>query len=134
MAQRLAVRVDPAAQKQGVVVRVDGNVLPTASYGLAVAVDGGKHEIEARAEGFESKTTTVDVGNANDNKEVSVAPLTPKATDPTKPPPPGQAAVAARAPPACLWSHRTGKPAASASPPSPSGITVRVWHASTCRA
>ncbi|MBL8717204.1 MAG: hypothetical protein JNL79_14555 [Myxococcales bacterium] len=84
----LTVRVDPAAQKQGVVVRVDGNVLPTASYGLSVAVDGGKHEIEARAEGFESKTSTVDVGNANDNKELSVAPLTPKATDPTKPPSP----------------------------------------------
>ncbi len=96
----LVVRVDPAAQQQGVVVRVDGNVLPTASYGLAVAVDGGKHEIEAKAEGFEPWTTTVEVGKASDHKELSVTPLTKKATDAAKPPSPDPPPAKPEAPPA----------------------------------
>lgn len=86
----LTVRVEPAAQQQGVVVRVDGNVLPVASYGLAVAVDGGSHTVEATATGFSTKSFTLDVGKASDQREVTVPALAPSAT-PTPTPAPSPA-------------------------------------------
>jgi hypothetical protein len=51
----------------------------------------------------------------------------------TRPPRPGPAAIAATAPPACLWSRPTGK-RANATPPSPSATMVQAWRANTCRA
>jgi hypothetical protein len=83
----LTVRVEPAALQQGVVVRVDGNVLPAASYGLAVAVDGGSHTVEASAEGFTPRSFTLDVGKASDQREVTVPALAPAPTAKVAPTP-----------------------------------------------
>jgi hypothetical protein len=84
---QLVIRVDPAAVRQGLVVRVDANELPAASYGLAIPVDGGKHEIEARAEGFVTRTLTVEIERSKDRKEVTLAPLAAVASVVEAPPP-----------------------------------------------
>jgi len=55
------LRIDVVAKVPGLEVLRDGLLLNEASWSAAIPVDPGKHEIEARAPGYESWHTHVDV-------------------------------------------------------------------------
>jgi hypothetical protein len=70
---RLKVDVaERASQRTDLVVEVDGKAWPKASWGAPVAIDGGPHEVTARAEGVPPWSTQVEIANEGANVEVSV--------------------------------------------------------------
>jgi hypothetical protein len=85
----LAVEVSPeTAQTPGLELRVDGVVLGTGSFGVAVPVDGGEHRVEASAPGKTPWQGTVSVKPESDAVRVSVPGLSdaPAATTTTAQP------------------------------------------------
>jgi serine/threonine-protein kinase len=50
---RLTVNLAPGGQVQGLVIRLDGSVLPLSLLGTAVPVDGGTHTLMAEAPGHQ---------------------------------------------------------------------------------
>lgn len=77
-----------AAQRQDLVVEVDGQPWPRATWGAPTPVDGGAHTIVARAGGVDPWSTTIDV--AVEGASVGVAVpfdrTEAKAADPVAPP------------------------------------------------
>lgn len=68
----------------GLELRIDGAVVGTGSFGVAVPIDGGEHRIEATAPGKKPWQSTVSVKTEADAVRVSVPPLEdlPKAAAP----------------------------------------------------
>ena len=64
-----------AAPVAGLVVRRDGVAVDPGAYGVAVAVDGGTHTIEASAPGKKSWSSQVVVASVSDAKTVGVPAL-----------------------------------------------------------
>ncbi|HEU4411356.1 MAG TPA: tetratricopeptide repeat protein, partial [Polyangiaceae bacterium] len=97
---RLRVRVEPAAGAlPGFRLLRDGQPLGPASYGVAVPVDPGGHEVTASAEGHKPFRAEVQVGAAADALEVLVPALEPEPPAPAPPAPtPPPAAVPTPAP------------------------------------
>ncbi|HEY6463680.1 MAG TPA: hypothetical protein VIY73_26105 [Polyangiaceae bacterium] len=107
---QLAVDVPAAARVPGLVVKRDGEAVRDGQWGAPVAVDPGKHTVEASAPGKKAWSATQDVQGAGTTTTVHVEAL-PDA--PVEAPP---AAVAATAPATSLPST---PPADMPSGPSP---------------
>jgi tetratricopeptide (TPR) repeat protein len=96
---RLAILVPPPAQVQGLEVLRNGQVLPSAVWGVAVPVDPGSQRVEARAPGYESWSHTENLGKGA-QQTLTVPPLTAAPTGAAPPPPQPLAATAAEPAPA----------------------------------
>jgi hypothetical protein len=83
---QLVIDVPPAVRVAGLVVKRDGGAVRDGQWGAPVAVDPGKHTIEATAPGKKPWTTTTDVEGAGQTSTVHVEAL---ADAPADVPPPG---------------------------------------------
>lgn len=86
----LTVRVPPASQTPGLEVRVDGELVGEAEWGMPLPRDGGGHEVVATASGKASWKTRIDLAASGQNAEVEVPVLTSAsatASGPAAPPP-----------------------------------------------
>ena len=72
------LRIDVVAKVPGLEVLRDGLLLNEASWSAAIPVDPGKHEIEARAQGYESWHTHVDVTGEGTSASVEIPALIAK--------------------------------------------------------
>jgi serine/threonine-protein kinase len=73
---KLTITVDPdTAKLAGLAVKRDDQPVRSATWGVALPVDPGKHTIEATANGKQKWTTEIEVGDQADSKSVSVGPL-----------------------------------------------------------
>jgi hypothetical protein len=88
----LTVDVPPeVAATPGLKVKLDGAVIGSPSFGVAVPIDGGEHRLEATATGKEPFETVVTVKGEADAARVSVQPLV-NAVEPAGSPPPASRA------------------------------------------
>ena len=83
---RLTIAVSEAAE--GLEVRLDGQPIPKASWGVALPSDPGPHTIEARAAGFTTWTKKVELPKTAAQETVVVPPLVPAPKEEVTPPPP----------------------------------------------
>ncbi|HXK17055.1 MAG TPA: hypothetical protein VNG33_04605 [Polyangiaceae bacterium] len=72
---RLTVEVPRAAQLPGLKVTSDGLLLAASSFGVAIPVDGGEHDIEATAPGYRTWHHRVIVSRERANERVQVPAL-----------------------------------------------------------
>lgn len=107
----ISVALSPGASAPGLVVKFDTRELASAALGLPIAVDPGKHVIEASAPGKETSTQTVDTPSTPTTLTVTVPVLKDSAATPV-----AAAPVAAAPPPA----QPLPPPAPVAPPPSSS--------------
>ena len=84
---RLTINVPAASRLPGLLVLRDASTLPEATFGLALPVDPGKHEIVAIASGHERWITVVEVAADGARVTVDVPPLTRTPEPPVAPPP-----------------------------------------------
>jgi hypothetical protein len=87
---QLVIDVPPAVRVAGLAVKRDGEAVREAQWGSPVAVDPGKHTVEASAPGKLPWTTTEDVQAPGSSTTVHVAAL---ADAPVVAPPPGPTPV-----------------------------------------
>ena len=80
----LTLKVEPDANVQGFVLRLDGEAIMSAAWGTEIPVDPGPRVVEAEAPGKVPWRTSVDVGVRRDRRTVTVTPL----RDAPPPPPP----------------------------------------------
>lgn len=67
----------------GLRIKRDGEEVGSPSFGMPIAVDPGKHTIEVSAPGFDTWSTTIEIGKEADKQTVNVPNLSPAAaTDP----------------------------------------------------
>ena len=86
--------VNVAKPVPGLKVTRDGEEIGAATYGVPLAVDPGKHRIEATAPGHKGWSSELDVPTAPGPHEVAVPPLAPGATPSPEPSQGGAAADA----------------------------------------
>jgi hypothetical protein len=110
---RIAIVVPPAADVEGLEVKLDGLVLRRAAWGVATPADPGLHTVEATAPGRKAWSAQAPVPNAPEKKTIEVPVLEPLGALP----PPAVQYVPAPAP----------APAPSGSPVAPPVFT---WEAS----
>jgi len=72
---QIIVDVPAAARVAGLVVKRDGEVVRDGQWGVPIAVDPGKHSIEASAPGKKTWTTTQEIAAAGGKTTVSVEAL-----------------------------------------------------------
>jgi hypothetical protein len=93
------VRIDAPERPGGVqvTVRLDGKLVLSGTFGVAFAIDPGKHQVEASAPGRVAWATTIDIAAVADSQVVTVPSLEPKVggDEPTPVRPPPEPAVAA---------------------------------------
>ncbi len=92
---RLTVTVaDDVAKLEGLEIRLNGSVLPTAAWNEPQITDPGPYELTATAKGRRPFKASVVVGPDKDEKALSVVlevePAPPKPAPPTPPPPPAR--------------------------------------------
>lgn len=75
---RLKVTVPAEAQIQGLEVRVDGSPITPGAWGVATPIDPGSHGVEARAPGYETWSSSIDVTGEAQQVRVQIPLLTPK--------------------------------------------------------
>ncbi len=68
---RMTLSVATEAHLPGLEIRVDGNLAPPATWGIAVLMDPGVHNVDARAPGYAGWSTTVAI--AGDAQSLNVA-------------------------------------------------------------
>ncbi len=73
---RLQVSVPASANVQGLEVRVDGSPLMPGAWGNAAPIDPGSHGVEARAPGYETWSSSVDVTGDAQSVRVEIPLLT----------------------------------------------------------
>ena len=78
---RLTITVAPEARAPGLAVSRNGLAIDAADYDRPLLVDGGRHEIEARAPGYRRWSTQVRVAPEGDRASVTVPALAPLARD-----------------------------------------------------
>jgi hypothetical protein len=71
----LTVQVPPVAQIPGLEVRVDGELLGPAEWGMALPRDGGTHEIAVLAPGKKPWKSHVDLAESGQNASIDVPAL-----------------------------------------------------------
>jgi len=108
----ISIALAPGAAVPGLVIKFDSRELASAALGLPIAVDPGKHVLEASAPGKEASTQTIDTPATPSNLTVTVPVLkdgaaTPVAIVPVPPPAPAQPAPATP-PPSSSSSMNTG--------------------------
>lgn len=69
------LRIDVKGTTAGLVVKRDGELLGAPALGIEVAVDPGKHTIEATAPGYKGFSTTIEIGAEADHETVEVPAL-----------------------------------------------------------
>src|SRR4051812_14573575 len=77
----LALLVGPG-QPRGFELLMDGDLVSSVQFGLSVPVDAGQHTLLARAPGYQSWSTMIQIGGAAAQKTVQVAVLEPLALEP----------------------------------------------------
>jgi hypothetical protein len=83
----LTIKVDPANDPAKTEVTRDNNPVAAASWNLAIPIDVGPHPVEAKAAGFKTFTTTVNIGKDGENVDFTIPKLEPEtATAPTPDP------------------------------------------------
>jgi hypothetical protein len=96
---RLTVTTAPGAQ-EGLVVALDGTVLPRGVWGVAMPVDPGDHTVEATAPGKRAWRGIVTVAAERAAQSIEVPPLDDDAsTSPTGPVPPAASQAPVAGPP-----------------------------------
>jgi hypothetical protein len=81
---RLKIVVSPAAaQLPGLVVTRDGQPIASTSFGVAVPVDPGPHELSATATGKQAHKNTIDVVGEGATREVEIPVLKDVPVEPT---------------------------------------------------
>jgi hypothetical protein len=107
---RLTVQVPAAAQIAGLEVRVDGELLGQAEWGMALPRDGGTHEIAVLAPGKKPWKSHVDLAEGGQNASIDVpalsadespAPVASPAVTPPVTAPAAESVVATGSP----WRH-----------------------------
>lgn len=126
---RLTVDVPSAARLSGLKVTSDGLLLAASSFGVAIPVDGGEHDIEASAPGYRTwhHKLTVSRERANEHVQVPALEKDPSAlatTPPEGPPGPASASNPASAPSAPATKPRAATPADSGSVQRPIGFVL----------
>lgn len=96
---RVSVSLAPGAAIPGLVVKFDTRELASAALGLPIAVDPGKHVVEASAPGKETSTQTFDTPATPTTLTVTVPVLKDGARAPAAVPPPATAAPVTAPPP-----------------------------------
>jgi hypothetical protein len=122
---RLTVQVPPAAQIPGLEVRVDGELLGAAEWGMALPRDGGAHEVAVLAPGKKPWKSHVDVADSGQNASIEVPALS-ASDSPVAAASPAAATPAPAAPPvveAERLPDATGSPS-HRSPQRTAGIVV----------
>lgn len=76
---RLNVTVPQEAQIAGLEVRVDGSPITQGAWGVATPIDPGSHGVEARAPGYETWSSSIDVTGETQQVKVQIPLLTKKA-------------------------------------------------------
>ena len=109
------LRVSAPDPVPGLVITRDGQIVHAATYGVAVPVDPGAHEIAGNAPGYETWTQTVTIG-AEPETTVTVPALTRLETPAPSPTPPSPV-------PSPVPSPSPGRPGPSPAPDAPSGGT-----------
>ena len=84
---KLTITVAEASKVQGLEVVRDDQVVPSGTWNTKLPIDGGKHKITARAQGFEPWVTEVTVGDEGDTKAIEVPKLEPAHVEVTPPKP-----------------------------------------------
>jgi hypothetical protein len=69
---RLRVDVNAMAVSQNVEVRLDGNVITRAAFGVAVPVDPGPHQVVATAAGKKPFEASINIEPERDDKKVEI--------------------------------------------------------------
>jgi hypothetical protein len=69
---RLELAVAPSADVPGLEVLLDGTVVGRPGWGVALPVDPGKHEITARAPGYEPWSQRVEVAEPSSTRAVTI--------------------------------------------------------------
>jgi hypothetical protein len=87
---RLLVTVPQEANIPGLEVRVDGAPITQGAWGVATPIDPGSHGVEARAPGYETWSSSIDVTGETQQVKVQIPILTQSA--PPAPPGGGSAA------------------------------------------
>lgn len=88
---RLTVRVDErTAALEGLAIELNGEPLPRDQWGTAMILDPQTYTVKATATGHQDFSSSVELGDDKDNKEVVVAlePVVPPPTPAPAPPPP----------------------------------------------
>ena len=75
---RLSVEVPQEAQIPGLEVRVDGAPITQGAWGVATPIDPGSHGVEARAPGYETWSSSIDVTGETQQVKVQIPLLTKK--------------------------------------------------------
>lgn len=110
----ISITLAPGAAVPGLVIKFDSRELASAALGLPIAVDPGRHVLEASAPGKEASTQTIDTPTTPSNLAVTVPVLkdsaaTPLAVAPVPVPAPAPATPApATPPPGSSSSTNTG--------------------------
>jgi hypothetical protein len=76
---RLTVSVPQEANIPGLEVRVDGAPLVAGAWGVAAPIDSGSHGVEARAPGYETWSSSIDVTGETQQVKVQIPLLTKSA-------------------------------------------------------
>jgi len=103
----VTIALAPGAAVPGLVIKFDTRELASAALGLPIAIDPGKHVLEASAPGKETSTQTFDAPSTSTRLAITVPALKDSANAP--------AAVAAVAPPASATPATTPPPEAPGS-------------------
>jgi tetratricopeptide (TPR) repeat protein len=93
----LTLKVDPAANVAGFVLRLDGEAIMSAAWGTAIPVDPGSRVVDAAAPGKVPWRASVEVAATRDRRIVEVTPLRDAPREP--PPAPAPAPVVESRPP-----------------------------------
>lgn len=83
---RLTIVVAEAGRVPDLELRIDGTRLSPGAWGTPNPIDPGKHVIEARAPGYESHTSRVEIASEKSDARVEIPALTPTTSTDTLPP------------------------------------------------
>ena len=116
----VSVSLAPGAAVAGLVIKFDSRELASAALGLPIAIDPGKHVLEASAPGKETSTQAFDTPSTPTNLALTVPVLKDSAGAPVA----GAAAVAVVPPPAPASAPASPPPAPSSSSGANTGAIV----------
>jgi len=82
---RVSVVVPPEAKIAGLIVEIDGMVVPEAGWGTPFTIDPGKHAVVVKAQGYREERSSFEIDKAAMTTTVNVPKLTKESA--TTPPP-----------------------------------------------
>ena len=118
---KLSVETSPGGALRGLVFSIDGTAQPMGMWGVALPIDPGEHQVEARAPGYSPWSTTASVPPAS-SITVTIPQLSPDASPAPAPTPAAAAAAPAAGAPVAV-SASAGSARADALPAERSTLT-----------